>query len=222
MTDHQPDQATTNPKKGSGLIQGAFDPGNLILKLELDRIDWLLVPTEQAVEELLAVPEFAALGPASDVISTFFGIVEKWLSRVDLPAIGRMAFGLVLIHPEADRASGYRRLPDYVPVRVDPESSDFLYQINLPRLQSATGIDGLGINRLSRWRVAMQRVFGITMSGRPIQPPGTHEAFALTLELDINTVPAFPGPIPRDRLLEVFRELVASAQQIAADGVLTP
>ena len=44
VTDTQPDETTMNPKKGSGLIQGAIDPGKLILRLERDRIDWVLAP----------------------------------------------------------------------------------------------------------------------------------------------------------------------------------
>ena len=132
VTDTQPDETTMNPKKGSGLIQGAIDPGKLILRLERDRIDWVLAPRDEPAAD----SEFPTLGPAMEVTNAFSAIVEKWLVRDDLPAVGRIAFGAVLMHQEADRQIGYQRLPDYVPVRVHPESTDFFYQI-LPNKPSS-------------------------------------------------------------------------------------
>lgn len=219
VTDGQPDETTTNPKKGSALIQGAFDPGRLILKLEPDRIDWVLAPVELDMEELAEAGEPPALGPAKEIVDAFSAIAEKWLTRDDLPAIARIAFGAVLKHPETDRQAGYLRLPDYVPVRVDPESSDFHYQINLPPVPSATGIEGLSLNRLSKWSVAGWKSFRFT--GMAVQAlPGT-EAFALRLEWDINTVADFAGPIPHAQLVDIYRELVAAGRSIAANGVVT-
>lgn len=52
IAEDQPDQATVNPKKGTGLITGAFGDGRLILKLEPDRIDWVLAPKEADFNEL--------------------------------------------------------------------------------------------------------------------------------------------------------------------------
>ena len=158
VTDSQPDETTTNPKKGSALIQGAFDPGRLILKLESDRIDWVLAPAELEMEELAEAGELPTLGPAGEMIDAFSAIAEKWLALDDLPAIARIAFGAVLKHPETDRQAAYLRLPDYVPVQVNPESSDFLYQINLHPVPSATEIEGLLLNRLSKWSVARAEV----------------------------------------------------------------
>ena len=159
------------------------------------------------------------LGPAMEIVDAFSAIAEKWLTRDDLPAVARIAFGVVLEHPEADRQAGYRRLPDYVPVKVDPESSDFHYQINLPPVPSATGIEGLSLNRLSKWGVAGRMSFRFT--GMAVQAqPGT-EAFALRLERDINTVADFAGRIPHARLVDIYRELVAAGRAIAANGVVT-
>ncbi len=219
VTDNQPDEITTNPKKGSGLIQGAFDPGKLILRLEPDRIDWVLAPPDPDMGELAVAREFPTLGPAMEIIDAFSAIVEKWFRRDDLPAIARMAFGAVLTHPEGDRRTGYLRLPDYVPVRVDPESSDFLYQINLPPVPSATGIEGLRLNRLSKWNVVALKLVAFTVAGTAVQAQPVSEVFAVRVELDINTAPAFTGPIPRGRLVDVYRELVATGHSIAANGV---
>lgn len=221
VADDQPDETTMNPKKGSQLIHGAFDPGKLILRLEPDRIDWVLAPPERDTDELVAACEYPALGPSTEMFDTFSAIVVKWLTRDDLPAIGRIAFGAVLIHPEADRQAGYLRLPDYVPVKVDPESSDFLYQINLPPVPSATGIDGLSLNRLSKWSVAAWKPLTLRFTGSAVRTQSVPERYVLRAELDINTVPTFEGPIPGERLVEIYRELVAAGRAIATDGVAT-
>ncbi|MEK7992331.1 MAG: hypothetical protein AAB403_00860 [Planctomycetota bacterium] len=220
VTDSQPDETTMNPKKGSGLIQGAFGPGKLILRLEPDRIDWVLAPPERDQDELAVASEFPILGPAVEMVSAFSAIAEKWLARDDLPAIARIAFGAVLNHPETDRGTGYLRLPDYVPVRVNPESSDFLYQVNLPTVPSATGIEGLRLNRLSKWSVAAWKGIALRITGTAVQTQSVPAMFALRVELDINTVSTFTGPIPRARLGDIYRELVAAGQAIAADGVV--
>ena len=221
VTESQPDETRTNPKKGSALIQGALDPGRLILKLEPDRIDWVLSPAELDIEELAEAGEPPTLGPAKEIVDAFSAIAEKWLTRDDLPAIARMAFGAVLNHPETDRQAGYLRLPDYVPVQVNPESSDFLYQINLPPVPSATGIEDLLLNRLSKWSVATLQAVSLRLTGTMVQAQAAPKGFALRLELDINTVSAFAGPIPHARLVETYRELAAAGLAIATDGVVT-
>ena len=202
------------------MIQGAIDPGRLVLKLELDRIDWVLKPPEHDIDELASAREFLTLGPAMEMVDAFSAIAEKWLAGDDLPAIARIAFGAVLIHPEADSQAGYLRLPDYVPVRVDPESSEFLYQINLPRVPSATGVEGLRLNRLSKWSVAAWKSINLRITGTAVQAQPVPEEFALRLELDINTAPAFAGPIPHAQLVDIYRELVAAGRSIATDGVV--
>ena len=125
-----------------------------------------------------------------------------------------MAFGAVLTHNEQDRASAYLRLSDYVPLTLDPESSDFLYQINLP-VQSQTGIEGLRINRLSKWGATMSNTIAIVSgAARVVATP----VFAIRLELDINTAPEI-GAIPQERRIEIFRELVQLGQEIADRGI---
>jgi hypothetical protein len=221
VTGGQPDETKMNPKKGTTLIQGALDPGKLILKLEPDRIDWMVAPSERDMDELAATREFPTLGPAMEIVDAFSAIAEKWLARDDLPAIARMAFGAVLTHPEVDRQAGYLRLPDYVPVQVSPESSDFLYQTNLPPVPSATGIEGLRLNRLNKWSVVTWRPIALRFTGTAVQAQPVPGAFALRVELDINTAPDFAGPIPHARLVDIYRELVAAGRAIASNGVVT-
>jgi hypothetical protein len=211
-----PDETTSNPKKGSSAVSGSFGPGKLVLRLEPDRVDWLLVPADLDAAALLISPAFPNIGSLAETLVAFSEIAERWLGRDDVPEVGRLAFGAVLRHPEADRRSGYLRVPDYVPVHVDPESSDFLYQINLP-ITSTAGINGLQINRLSKWSVSAMKLLALVSTGATIAP---EPVYAFTLELDINTAPTFAGPLPKARLFALYRELTNLGGQIAAEGIV--
>jgi hypothetical protein len=181
IVNSEPDDVNMNPKKRSASVQGAYGSGMLMLRMEPGRIDWLFGPGQAEFEASIATSELPSLGAALSALETFSGTVERWLLREDLPVVGRMAFGAVLMHPETDRNAGYDRLPDYLPVQLPPESSDFLFQINRPQ-RSATGIDGLILNRLSKWSV-------IRLSIMPTAIARTSETVSLRVELDINTMP---------------------------------
>ena len=211
-----PDETTSNPKKGSSVVSGSFGPGKLVLRLEPDRVDWLLVPADSVAEALLISPASSDIGTLTETLGTFSEIAERWLERNDVPEVGRLAFGAGLRHPEADRRSGYLRLPDYVPVQVDPESSEFLYQINLP-MTSTTGINGLQINRLTKWSVRALKVLAFGSAGVTLAPD---TAYAFSLELDINTAPTFAGPLPKARLVALYQELTNLGGQIATEGIV--
>jgi hypothetical protein len=214
LTGNQPDESTVKRKSGSGLIQGTWNSGKLILRLEPERIDWVYAP-EDPVELILP-----SVGTLAESLAVFSEAMTQWFSRSDFPTVGRMAFGGVFFHPEENRQAGYARLPDYVPVQVDPRSSDFLYQINLPTIQSSAGIENLGLNRLSKWSVGARFSFGIMLT------PGTssfqhHDNLsAFRLEFDVNTLPTFAGPIPSDRLADLLQELIGHARKMAAEGVI--
>jgi hypothetical protein len=214
----QPDQTVANPRIGSTSLTGTFGSGKLILKIEPDRIDWLLVPPDPDPGAQLG--DFPTIGPVTENLGVFSDVVERWLSRPDMPETGRVAFGAVLKHTEADRRSGYIRLSDYLPIRVDPDSTDFFFQINVPT--DSRTIDGLRINRLSKWSIAALAhiSFALRLGGAAVAP-GTPAmiAHALRLELDINTAPEFPGPLPRARLIEIYRELLTTGQQIVTEGL---
>jgi hypothetical protein len=214
-TGLQPEQNTANPRKGSAVISGPLGTAKLVLGLEPDRIDWLLVPDIEAMTLGNEVPHLGAL---TNVLGGFSEIIERWLARDDVPELARLAFGAVLNHPESDRRSGYQRLPDYVPVEVNPDSTDFQYQINLP-VASRTGVEGLEINRLSKWSVAVYTRFALRVNGGVAQRTVQAPLYAFRVELDINTSQMFEGALPRPRLIDLYRELASLGQDVAAAGV---
>jgi hypothetical protein len=212
------EESTANSRIGTRTLAGTFQEAKLLLKLEPGRIDWLFLPRDP---DPGASPsgEFPSIGPITENLERFSGIAEQWLGRDDIPDVARIAFGAVVRHPEPDRRSAYVRLPDYVPIRVDPEASDFNFQLNIPT-RSRTGIDGLQINRLSKWSVAALARVGLIIEGVRLSTTSTQFVdYALRLELDINTSPEFQGPVPRARLIDVFRELAAFGRSIITEGL---
>jgi hypothetical protein len=213
-----PDESTANLKMGVRTLAGTFHAGKLILKLELNRIDWLFVPQDPDPAVGLS-GEFPSIGPVTENLELFSGIAERWLSRDDIPDLVRIAFGAVVTHPESDRRSAYLRLPDYLPLRIDPESTDFSFQINLPS-GSRTGIDGLRINRLSRWAIMGLANVALRLEAGAVSAASSQFLnHALRLEMDINTPAEFRRALPRERLIEIYRELVALGRDIIAEGL---
>jgi len=214
----EPEEGTF--KGGSGAFSGPLGERKLVLRVEPARVDWILSPTDQEdLEQALAQGDYPNIGAMPEALEAFSGIVERFLALPVLPDIARMAFGAVLLHGEPNRRTGYERLPNYVPIEVDPEWSDFLFQVNKPGV-SHSGIDGLEINRLSKWTIGAYQLTRVQFTGGGILPQTSpHRVYLFRLELDINTPPTLPGPLPRERLIDVYRELVTYGRQIAADGV---
>lgn len=215
-----PDESTSNNKRGSSVVSGDDGPGRLQLRLETERIDWLLLPPSSSREVGATTPDVLNMGAFAGAADHFSRRAIEWLRREDLPEITRLAFGLIAKHPEADHRSGYLVLPEYVPVRVDPATSDFLYQINRPTRSAA--VEGLAINRLSRWSIAAYRSVSFRVGIADSEPEVVHAAesqFALRAELDVNTAFEFKGNLPKERLSAIYAELVELGRILIRDGI---
>ena len=217
VADRVPDDRTENPKRGVAVVSGAFAPGKLVLSLEPERIDWLLVPPDSDDLPEEGPPD---LGSMTATLDSFSRIIQRWLGRDDVPEVARLAFGAVLKHPEPNAPTAYARLPEYVPVRVDPNSSDFLYQVNVP--VASRSVEDLQINRLSKWAVTAARRLSVRFvpgAGTFTHQQVTDPVIAFRLELDVNTSPTFQDSLPRPRLLDLYLELVSLGQEIVRAGI---
>jgi hypothetical protein len=119
--------------------------------------------------------------------------------------------------------AGYQLVAKYLPsVDVDPETSDFLFQLNRPR--KSTTLSGLKINRLAKWSVAKIQGVHLQMqgasaeSGNLITGVKTSELFACRLELDINTDAGWKDTLPAESATSILGELVGLAIEIASKG----
>ncbi len=213
LTDGEPDTRVIQPKVGEWREEGQYAGGKLAFTINpAGIIEWKLSPPP--IKELPS--EFPMVGRFIDACEAFIRIVRRWLAFA--PPLDRLAFGAVALFPVASRRDGYAFLVPYLPdVRIDVENSnDFFYQINRRR-PSRSGVEGLAINRLSKWSVFQLRAFAQPAdqpSGPRLLPPMQ----ACHVELDINTVPEYRGGFRSPQAEVVFDELVALAREILDSG----
>jgi len=211
----EPDEVLTRPRAGQMQQVGAFEGKRLALVAQPGRVDWNLLATMGTPDE--SVAGLLTLGPFSATLGPFLNVVRRWLGVC--PPVRRLAFGSVLVRPVADLQTGYTELSQFLPKFVldQTDSSDFLYQINRPRM-STSGIE-LKLNRLTKWsvmqagfiEVAVGGAVGASLASGPLQ-------FACRLELDISTAAESTGEIPKDKIRSVFEELVGLGCEIAVQG----
>ncbi len=184
MAGADPEIVTNQPKQGVAQVQGKLDDQRRLgLQVQPRRIDWVLGPAD--VEG--PPPEgFFAIGALSTALENFLGLVNRWLPA--WPGAERLALAGVVHQPQPDRVTGYKQIQQYLPaISLDPESSDFLYQINRPR-PSQTGIANLRINRLTKWSVA----FLTHLSGSDLtRLSEVSHRYACRLDFDVNTAADF-------------------------------
>lgn|SRR5574341_33157 len=215
LVGEPPLKVMSEPRIGSYQATGPFRQATLILNIDLQRIEWVLTPSES---ELGSFPRI--LSGFEEGIELFYNIANAWYDSGIAPPVVRLAFGAVLFAPVESHADGYSRLSAYLPFELDPEhSSDFLYQINRRRA-SQTGIGGLIINRLTRWSVATTGQVHFRLSPRSGESIQQHSPpiYACHLELDINTDPEFEGELSAAQQESVLKELVALGREIAQEG----
>jgi hypothetical protein len=203
----EPESQSSKPRRGAFEHSGPFAGGALVLRTDVGRIDWLL-RVAASDEPSSTVP---TIGPFAEKLQIFQQVAATWFERDDLPQLTRVAFGAVLIHSERSREQAYNQLAAYLNrISIDPATQDFSYQLNVP---CASSVLSGQINRLMKWSaVSWQAVF-VTDAGLAQEAP----SFSCRLELDINT-PAGGVPTLRERVKDVFDELVGLGRAIAESG----
>lgn len=192
--------------------EGYIDELIIHLKIEPNRADWLLLsPSAQEIDE------FPNLGDSSQAIAAFTELANNWFKNIIDLDIARLAFGSRLLRKVKDRIESYKELKKILPnIKIDPEkSSDFLYQINRPRLSST--IDGLYINRVSKWRCMNSKVLSLHLGSVPQSNIAT-DIYATNLDLDISTNADRETILPLDTLQGLLKEFINLGEEIAQKG----
>ena len=204
------------PRRGGQHEEGPFEGGKLVLRVEPTRIDWLFTPIGQREPELEGIPP---VGPFPHLLDAFLRVMRRWFELETCPPVQRLAFGAILLQRVEDRQTGYRQIAAYLPsIQLDPEgSSDFSYQINRPR-ESASGVSGLRINRLSKWSVASWLSQELSIRPESVRHSRGQPFFACRLEVDVNTAQDFQDELSRAQLPRIFQELVDLGQEIVNRG----
>ncbi len=209
----EPDRMEKQPRQGIIEIRGRYGAGQVGLRVEPSRIDWLYMPADDTFLQGL-------LGAFGDCIEMFDSLLQRWFDSVQLPIMHRVALGSVLRAPVSAREQGYAALqPLLKSVQIREGVSDFLYQINNPT-QVTLGDDRYcGINRLTKWSVAA--VETLNASFAPSSPMG-NVATALDIfaqiELDINTIPSETTLINASDLPLLLKKLAKISVSIAESG----
>jgi hypothetical protein len=186
---------------------GQFDERLLVVSIDPLRIQW--AATLPLDPERIATEGGLLLQPFVQSQVWFQQLMNRWLENC--PPVNRIAFIANAVQPVANHEEGYTRLNRYLRhVEVFPDSSDFFYRINR-RNASTTGIDRLEINRVSTWSVANVSTQMTARLPGAEQTMRLNERFYLAAELDVNTIHEFPGPLPHERVPELFGELVTLA-----------
>ncbi|MDA2926834.1 hypothetical protein MYX78_06310 [Acidobacteria bacterium AH-259-G07] len=207
---------TSRPRERLGLQEeGKLEDRYLVLTIQPDRIDWVLTPVVDRRE----TEEFLTMGPFLVTVEAFLNLMLSWLRLDDCPSLVRLAFGAVLLQPTNSLDRGYRKLLEYLPkVEIDlVGASNFFYQINRRRT-SNSGIDGLDVNRLSKWSVQARQGLRLAVGETLVKYKTQEKRFACRLELDINTAPEFEGELVQEKLPEIFQELVNLGREISEKG----
>ena len=190
--------------------QGDALGGVMTLTVQPGRIDWSL-GAKMPRDELLQ--DFPALGGVVDTLPKFIDLLIGWVPAS--PPIGRLALGVNARVAVPDRREAYGLLDALLPaVEVDPASTDFQYRINRPG-DSGLDIPGLLINRLSTWAAIRLDLVDLAAGVKRFRAAST---FAIRAELDVNTTPDFPGPLPAERRLDLLREFMRMSLEILTEG----
>jgi hypothetical protein len=199
---------------------GAAKEGRIVEAILPDRAEWIYVANPGADYSAATPP---MLGIFTDVLPQFEEMGRLWARM--LPPIRRMAFGAKLyaqIPEGATVSEEFVRRVRLPGLALPRGTSDLLLQLNSRRQSDVE--PSLAINKLRKWLESpWQFLIGqatplqvITPNMQVIETTKTIE-----LELDINTAPEFVGNLPRDRVAEIWNELVADGQTIAQHGEAT-
>jgi hypothetical protein len=200
-----PDQITQQPKTDILDELGKFGKGSLSHRVIPGRVDWNYLPLISDQKMMVGLPE---IGPFTEALEEFKPLMIKWLDQCD--ALIRIAFGANIFLPVDSHENAYKFLDNHLKsVKIDPETSDFHYQINRKRPSKTLG-EQLMINRLSKWRAIKFKLM--------VQEVEAVESFACALEFDINNVPIEQTTIKKESLADVFCELIDLGIEIASEG----
>jgi hypothetical protein len=212
VVGEDPDSSFTQRATATRTETGPFAEGTLRLQIQPMRIDWVHEAAGVGTEALPATS-----GPFPGASEPFLQRMRRWPESCWFPDASRIALGFTLISNLPDRETGYRELEKFIDgVPKAADATDFLYQVNRPR-QSGAGIEGLQINRLSRWSVGAFVALSVNIAAS-VQSVSSPLLYHLRLELDINTSGDFRELIPRDSVGPVINDLLSGASEICQLG----
>lgn len=208
VSGKEPDTLT---KKGVAFEASGFDSDTQIVAASTPvRLD-IIFRSKLAVDETL-IDRVPVIGPLEDSVRSFNDRMVSWLASMDELSLSRAALGVVAVIPEESREAGYVRLANLIPVKIDTDSNDLLYQIN--RRRHSKAVESVTINRLAKWAVMRFTMMALS----PGTPQKTAESYSTRLELDINTATDVELSFTKTHVVGLTPELADLALEIAERG----
>jgi hypothetical protein len=204
-------------------IWGAALGGALRISSQPARIDIILIPSTPAVptrlDDLLYVGEFFSH------IEVFRQATKKWLDNISFDIL-RIAFGSMIISPHKSMEATYTTVRRMLKsVRLDSgNAKDVSFSINwLTRSEKS---NETLLNRVTKFSsVAFQSQLTVGVPGFPMANlPGALRSeslpavYAATLEIDHSSDAERSTPLPRERIVAIYEELLNLAIENAKMG----
>ena len=223
VTGFAPESAAVRRNRLEREDVGTFEGARLSLTVDPIRVQWIasaIMPEPPDAPDCLL-----NIGTFVDKRVQFQNLMKQWIDNCKVP-ISRLAFGAALVQPVNSTKEAYERLGQYLR-RVDivPGASDFMFRIN-KQISSKTPGDNVTINRITTWGAVVMRIatLGVNLADdrSPLSVAPSAEQpltwFGCRVECDFNTSPDHQGPLPPDRLRELWIELTNEVLPFAEKG----
>ena len=186
--------------------------GVIFLVSQPDRIEWRYVAQQDESQH----SRFPIIGSLQSEIDEFTRLADSWLTSHDVVPIVRLAFGAVLLRPEANIDNSYETLKRYLPFLHTENLTEFSCRINRRRVSKT--MSQIPINRIAHWNLARFRSIDIALEQAEVHMSTAGELLASRLELDVNTLQGQSTPLPSEDISMLFQELVELALEISLKG----
>ncbi len=208
LTSGQAEGLTSAQKKNLREERVNFDGVSLSLRIGPTWVEWSIQPIGDLEGQSAAYP---VIGPYWEKVNWFVELLTPWLANLRTPLL-RLAFTGKLLQAAATQEEAYQVLSTHLrTLHLGSNPNDLLFQVNRRRI--STVVPDLPINRVSTWSKR-----NLTISGSYATPFSWPDNCYSALELDMNTAPERPIPLPQQSLSPLFRELATFGVEIAQYG----
>lgn len=217
MMGDLPEKEIKKAKAGISIEEGPCKEGDLTLTKSPIAVDLRLHLADKLPDEINGIP---TIGNFEERCPEYVALVKKMFDVATFPSVKRLAFGSIINFPSKDQQDAYTKLSAYIKnVKIDPvKSRDIIYRINRRRI-SKIAIPGLDINRLSTWNVIKYQAVAASLVSEKMTTTKVSEiSYACQLQIDINTSEESENELPKEKLGEIFDELVDMGKEIISQG----
>lgn len=216
---NSPESDESRPREGFRRM--AAPEGEFVLEIVTQPGRFDIV--ESAAPTLAGIQPIIHFGQAEPQLTAFSTRVHSLFDGLgDSIKLQRLALGIVLVRPVANRETAYQELGKLLSINLDPgRSRDFLFQINYPEVFNYNK-GSIELNRLSRWSAMRSQHFMLQVAqnaaGEPV-PARTELAVGETFircEIDNSSAAENFETLSRDSWQTIFDKLIELAMVTAS------